>query len=121
MRLTQDHTAALQARRYARRWSSEHHLAEESVADLELVVDELVGNAVRHALPPYDLELSRRIDGTIRGEICDGSVAAPVPNPAPDYRGGFGLRIVDARTSRWGSATQLEGKQVWFEIASPTI
>ena len=108
MRLAQDHTAALQARRCARRWSHEHHLPE-------LVVDELVGNAVRHASPPYDFEISRA-NGTIRGEVHDGSTTTPTRRTHPDHRGGFGLNIVTSRTSRWGSAATPDGKQVWFEI-----
>ena len=115
MRLAQDHTAALQARRYARRWSNDHHLPELAVADIELVVDELVGNAVRHASPPYDFEISRA-NGTVRGEVHDGSTTTPTPNSHPDHRGGFGLTIVARCTSRWGSTATSHGKQIWFEI-----
>jgi len=115
MRLAQDHTAALQARRYVRRWSNDHHLPELAVADIELVVDELVGNAVRHASPPYDFEISRA-NGTVRGEVHDGSTTTPTRNAHPDHRGGFGLTIVASRTSRWGSAATPDGKLVWFEM-----
>ena len=115
MRLAQDHTAALQARRYARRWSHENHLPELAVADIELVVAELVGNAVRHASPPYDFEISR-VNGMVRGEVHDGATATPTPNTHPDHRGGFGLNIVTSLTTRWGSDPMPDGKQVWFEI-----
>jgi two-component sensor histidine kinase len=117
MRLAQN-TAALQARRYARRWSNEHVLAEAAVADIELVASELVSNAVRHALPPYDFELSR-VNGVVRGEVHDGSTTTPTMNDHPDHRGGFGLNIVTSRTSRWGTAVTPDGKQVWFEIDQP--
>lgn len=118
MRLAQDHTAALQARRYARRWSHDHHLPDSAVADIELVVDELVTNAVMHAAPPYVLEIFR-VNGTVRGEVRDGSTTTPTRNAHPDQRGGFGLTIVTSRTSRWGSAAMPDGKQVWFEIDHP--
>jgi anti-sigma regulatory factor (Ser/Thr protein kinase) len=112
MRLAQDLDAATQARRFARRWSAAHALPAPIVDDVELVVAELVTNAVRHGEPPIELELSEPTEGTIRGEICDGSRIAPVPNAAPDFRGGFGLRIVDARTSRWGTTARSDGKYV---------
>jgi two-component sensor histidine kinase len=118
MRLRQDHTAARQARRYARQWSSEQHLPEIAIADIELVVDELVNNAVIHAVPPYDFEIYR-VKGSIRGEVCDHSTVAPAPNSQPDHHGGFGLNIVAARTSRWGSAPIPDGKKIWFEIDQP--
>jgi two-component sensor histidine kinase len=88
---------------------------EPAVADIELVVDELVGNAVRHASPPYDFELSR-VNDTVRGEVHDTSTVVPSTNNTPDHRGGFGLNIVNNRTSRWGTAVTPDGKQVWFEI-----
>jgi len=116
MRLARDEHAAVEARRFARNWARGHAVPHPIVDDIELVVSELVTNALRHGEPPIDIELSKSTDGTIRGEICDGSTATPAPNPTPDYRGGFGLRIVDARTSRWGCTTQPNGKQVWFEI-----
>jgi anti-sigma regulatory factor (Ser/Thr protein kinase) len=115
MRLAQDYTAAWQARRYVRRWSNNHHLPQTAVADIELVVDELVNNAVTHGSPPYDLEIFH-VNGKVRGEVHDGSTTTPTTNTHPDYRGGFGLHIVTSRTSRWGTAITPDGKQVWFEI-----
>src|SRR5688572_4985409 len=85
MRLVQDHTAAAQARRYTRQWSSDHGLPERAVDDLELVVDELVTNAVRYASPPYDIDL-RCVNGVVRGEVHDGSLDQPSQNTKPDYR-----------------------------------
>jgi hypothetical protein len=35
---------------------------------------------------------------------------------SPDEYGGFGLRIVDASTNRWGYVAARDGKTVWFEI-----
>jgi anti-sigma regulatory factor (Ser/Thr protein kinase) len=115
MRLAQDSTAASEARQYARRWSDDHRLPESFVADLELVVDELVTNAVRYAAAPYDIEILGP-DGMVRGEIQDCSDARPVKNTHPDDRGGYGLHIVTSCTSRWGTQSTTDGKQVWFEI-----
>ena len=115
MRLAQDPTAATEARRYTRRWSGKHDLPEAVVSDLELVVDELVTNAVLHADGPIDIELSQHAD-VIRGQVSDASPVEPTLKSRPDERGGFGLRIVDSRVARWGSARHDDGKYVWFEL-----
>jgi anti-sigma regulatory factor (Ser/Thr protein kinase) len=117
VRLAADEQAAVEARRFARRWSEAQALSPRLVDDIELVVAELVSNAMRHASPPYDVELSE-VDGVIRGEVCDGSQVAPVANPRPDHHGGFGLGIVTACTSRWGTTSTISGKRVWFEISN---
>jgi anti-sigma regulatory factor (Ser/Thr protein kinase) len=115
VRLAADEHAAVQARRFARSWSAGHALSPRLVDDIELVVAELVSNALRHGTPPYEVELSES-DGVIRGEVCDGSRVAPALNPHPDHHGGFGLGIVAACTARWGTALGASGKLVWFEV-----
>ena len=52
----------------------------------------------------------------IRGSVSDASPVAPQLASQPDERGGFGLRIVDSRATRWGTVRQDDGKHVWFEI-----
>lgn len=118
MRLAPDEGAAVEARRFAREWSTQRGLSDPLVADLELVVTELVSNAVRHGEAPISLDLDLT-DSVVRGEVRDGSDEAPAPNPNPDHHGGFGLNIVSHCTSRWGSELLSAGeqrKQVWFEI-----
>ena len=115
VRLAPDGKAAVQARRFARSWSVRQSLSPRLVDDIELVVAELVSNAVRHGAPPYEVLLSES-DGTIRGEVRDGSHVGPTQNLHPDHEGGFGLGIVSACTSRWGTALKSTGKQVWFEV-----
>ena len=44
-----------------------------------------------------------------------GRWAARAPNPNPNEHGGFGLNIVSACTSRWGTGISDTGKNVWFE------
>jgi len=116
MRLASDQYAAIQARRFARQWAVQHAVAQPVIDDIVLVVSELVSNAVRHGQPPVDFDLWEPNVHTVRGEVRDGSTTAPQANSSPDDRGGFGLRIVDARTNCWGSTTHLDGKEVWFEI-----
>ena len=115
VRLAADEHASVQARRFARTWSTDQALSPRLVDDIELVVAELVSNAIRHASPPFEVELSES-DGVIHGEVHDGSQIAPTPNVHPDLHGGFGLGIVSACTSRWGTAVEPEGKRVWFEL-----
>ena len=118
MRLAAEPNAPQQARRYARQWAHDERLADPIVDDLVFVVSELVTNAVVHAEPPIDVELSRS-PGVIRGRVSDASPVAPRLASRPDEHGGFGLRIVDSRAKRWGSVREDDGKYVWFEITSP--
>src|SRR5438045_3226941 len=115
MRLEDGLTATSQARNYARRWSAHHDVADTVAADVELVVSELVANALRHAAPPYQLGI-RRTNGTIRGDVADKTTTPPRLNLHPDENGGYGLNIVTTLTSRWGSTPMDHGKHVWFEI-----
>jgi anti-sigma regulatory factor (Ser/Thr protein kinase) len=113
--LAADEHAAGQARRFARHWLTDQALSSRLIDDIELVVAELVSNAVRHGTPPYDVELYEAA-GVIRGEVRDRSSVLPIFNPTPDHRGGFGLGIVAACTARWGAVADADGKEVWFEI-----
>jgi anti-sigma regulatory factor (Ser/Thr protein kinase) len=118
LRLAHDLTAIPQARRLVRRWSTELCVDAALIDDVELIVSELVTNAVIHAVAPYDIDLYRS-EGVIRGEVRDASSTAPCRNTSPDHRGGFGLHIVTARSTRWGCITTPDGKEVWFEIDQP--
>jgi len=85
--------------------------------DAELILSELVANAVQHGAGEIALALWLA-EGRIRGEVAD---AGPGPPPRPlrpgkDAVGGRGLVIVDALSDRWGAAESTS--HVWFEIAS---
>src|SRR5687768_15109024 len=116
MRLAQDRSAPSRARRYARRWSLEQEIPDRVIADVELVVAELVSNALVHANPPYEIDL-RREGRFIHGEVSDGSYSLPRLDSGPGHCG-FGLRIVNSRTCRWGATPRRDGKRVWFDIES---
>ena len=115
MRLADGLSATRQARQYARLFGAQYELGGTTTADLELVVDELVTNAVRHAAPPFELHLYH-VDGAVRGHVSDGSSALPRLNTDPHQWGGFGLRIINDTTTRWGTTPLQTGKQIWFEI-----
>ncbi len=71
------------------------HLDLRTAQDLELMVAELVTNAVRHAPGPLTLTLS--CDGSIEVAVTDTSPAAPTARE-PDLAGGggFGWHLITA-------------------------
>jgi anti-sigma regulatory factor (Ser/Thr protein kinase) len=82
-----------------------------------LLVSEIVTNAVRHAgLGEGDrIVLAARLTPEYaRIEVRDSG-----PGFDPEVRhgaAGFGLRMLDMLSSRWGVDTDERGTRVWFEI-----
>jgi hypothetical protein len=90
-------------------------------ADAELVVSELVTNALVHApgTDSYRLTLVERPRG-VRLELADGSSITPVIRELQDDRpGGRGLRIVQAIAVAWGHDEDGGGKRVWVDLELP--
>ena len=80
--------------------------------DIDLVISELVTNAVVHAQPPIELVvLVGR--GALRIEVCDGLAMSPVIPTSERLELGCGLTIVDNLTDRWGWLVRPPGKCVW--------
>ncbi|MFE3168868.1 SpoIIE family protein phosphatase [Streptomyces sp. NPDC059224] len=105
----------------ARRHAS-HVLAEWDVEDAsfvtELVVSELVTNAIRYGGAPIQLRLIR--DASLICEVSDGSGTAPHLRRARDFdEGGRGLLLVAHLTDRWGARQTPAGKIIWAEQALP--
>lgn len=78
-------------------------LVGERADDAALVVSELVGNAIRHAHPPVELQLSMssthlRIEVTASHHPGDPT---PVERAVLDATGGAGLRLVRASADAW--------------------
>ncbi|WP_031525296.1 ATP-binding protein [Streptomyces sp. NRRL F-5123] len=84
---------------------------------VELLVSELVGNAVRHTgARSFGIRLRRR-RGWIRVEVRDPSRALPCLLPVRDLDiSGRGLFLVDHLSDRWGVDLQPRGKTTWFEL-----
>ncbi|MFI0721821.1 ATP-binding protein [Streptomyces sp. NPDC021224] len=84
---------------------------------VELLVSELVGNAVRHTgARSFGLRLRRR-RGWIRVEVRDPSRALPCLLPVRETDvSGRGLFLVDHLSDRWGVDLQPRGKTTWFEL-----
>ncbi|MFJ3951043.1 SpoIIE family protein phosphatase [Streptomyces libani] len=84
----------------------------------ELVVSELVTNAVRHASGPLHLRLLR--DRTLLTEVSDTGHTSPhLRHSASDDEGGRGLFIVAQLVQRWGTRYTPYGKTIWTEQAFP--
>ena len=104
-----------EARRHAR-YVLEPHADADVVERLELVVSELVTNAVRHGPGELiTLRLMSAPDGTITGEVADqGDGVVAIREHDATAAGGMGLPIVDALTSAWG--VYPGSTHVWFRF-----
>ncbi|WP_405966853.1 SpoIIE family protein phosphatase [Streptomyces sp. NBC_00015] len=111
--LPADPAAVAEARKTASRRLAEWGLAELSFTT-ELVVSELVTNAIRYATGPIRLRLIR--ERTLVCEVFDGSTTAPhLRHPRATDEGGRGLLLVSQVTQRWGTRFLPEGKIIWAE------
>jgi serine phosphatase RsbU (regulator of sigma subunit)/anti-sigma regulatory factor (Ser/Thr protein kinase) len=81
----------------------------------ELVISELVTNAIRHAAPPIQLRLIH--DRHLICEVSDASNTAPHLRRAHTYdEGGRGLLLVAQLTRGWGTRHADSGKTIWAEL-----
>ncbi|KUL47673.1 histidine kinase [Streptomyces sp. NRRL F-4489] len=97
-------------------------LTEWGLADLvfttELVLSELVTNAIRYGTPPVRVRLLR--DRTLVCEVADGSNTSPhLRYAATTDEGGRGLFLVAQLTERWGTRYTPQGKVIWAEQPLP--
>ncbi|MFK4149931.1 SpoIIE family protein phosphatase [Streptomyces sp. NPDC004065] len=83
---------------------------------LELVLSELVTNAIRYGSAPIHVRLIR--DRTLICEVADGSSTSPhLRYAATTEEGGRGLFLVAQMTERWGTRYTPQGKVIWAELA----
>ncbi|WP_405875781.1 SpoIIE family protein phosphatase [Streptomyces sp. NBC_00005] len=109
-------TAGL-ARRLTRRTLDQWGL-DALVESTELLVSEVVANAVRFASRPITLRLV--CTDVLRCEVGDDSPVVPRMRHAQlSDEGGRGLFLVDQFAQRWGATRVSTGKVVWFELALP--
>lgn len=97
-----------------RRWGF-----EPLVETVELLVSELVTNAVRHA---HGDRLALRLvrSDVLQCEVEDAEHTLPnLLSAGPDDEFGRGLAVVSALSKEWGAARTGEGKSVWFELPLP--
>ncbi|RDG39204.1 SpoIIE family protein phosphatase [Streptomyces corynorhini] len=91
---------------------------EDAVFTTELVVSELVTNAIRYAEAPIQLRLIH--DGSLICEVSDGSNTAPhLRRARVSDEGGRGLLLVAQLTQSWGTRQGAAGKTIWAEQTLP--
>ncbi|MFD7638721.1 SpoIIE family protein phosphatase, partial [Streptomyces sp. NPDC059873] len=91
---------------------------EPLVDTVELLVSELVTNAMRYGEGEIRLRLLR--DRTLVCEVWDAGLVQPRRRRARDTdEGGRGLQLVGLLSAAWGSRRTPRGKTVWFELALP--
>jgi len=101
--------ARAQAREVLARWG----LCEQ-IETVELLVSELVTNAIRHGAGPVTLRLLRT--GRLLCEVYDTDRELPVlVSSGPDEEHGRGMQLVSRMADRWGTSRTAGGKVVWFE------
>ncbi|MFJ9907417.1 SpoIIE family protein phosphatase [Streptomyces sp. NPDC101152] len=84
----------------------------------ELVVSELVTNAIRYGEPPIRLRLIR--DTALICEVSDSSNTAPHLRRARAFdEGGRGLLLVAQLTQGWGTRHTTDGKTIWCAQSLP--
>jgi anti-sigma regulatory factor (Ser/Thr protein kinase) len=95
------------------------------VDEAEIVVSELVSNAVRHARPLPDgmLRVHWKVKaGVVEVEVTDGG-GDSTPRPAPRTvwaPSGRGLRIVRSLAHEWGVTEDRNGSTVWASLGGPS-
>jgi anti-sigma regulatory factor (Ser/Thr protein kinase) len=93
----------------------------ERLHDLQLLVSEVVTNAVRHGGARQGEHVDFRIalkKDQVRLEVRDpgpGFRDVTPELPAADHGGGYGLYFVDLFSEDWG-ISGVEGTCVWFEV-----
>ncbi|MFB7669492.1 SpoIIE family protein phosphatase [Kitasatospora sp. NPDC056138] len=90
----------------------------ELADDVELLVSELVTNAIRISWD--DVQLQLILADKLLVEVSDGSHNLPSLEPAESMEEmGRGLHLVSKVAHRWGAARKAVGKVVWFETVLP--
>ncbi len=94
----------------------EWEVTSEALDDCQLLVSELVTNAVLHAHSNARVTIDR-YKSTIRVAVCDASATRPrVRDYGPEAVTGRGLLLVERLARRWGVELDGAGKCVWFEL-----
>ncbi|NYI03307.1 ATP-binding protein [Allostreptomyces psammosilenae] len=129
--------AAVPRARHALLHSLPDGTSEEVAASLELLVSELVTNAVRHVGEGRVFAVSLlRGEGRLRLAVVDSDDSVPEQEladlrmreartaqaPDPDHlaESGRGLLLVGAVADSWGSYQTPTGKVVWCDVSTPT-
>ena len=118
VQLDVDSTAAAEAR--AAVGALDGRADADVLADVRLLLSEVVTNAVRHSGAPAGAKIGLAVSvcrGRVRAEVTDsGRGFEPAPRERPQLEaGGWGLHLVDRLADRWG-VDRGNPVRVWFEI-----
>ena len=115
-------TAVPDARRALARYLKRHRVAKNARDDAQLVLSEVLSNAIRYA-PPLAagaVRVSWWVDKTgIHLEVTDGrgeTEPQRITDAHPESIGGRGLAIVDILTSDWGVRTSEDSRTVYAVV-----
>ncbi|MFF7768761.1 SpoIIE family protein phosphatase [Streptomyces massasporeus] len=87
---------------------------------MELILSELITNAIRYGAGPIHVRLIR--DRTLICEVADSSSTSPhLRYAATTDEGGRGLFLVSQMAERWGTRYTPQGKVIWAEQALPEV
>ncbi|MFF1713951.1 ATP-binding protein [Streptomyces sp. NPDC058268] len=95
---------------------------EDYTDTAQLVISELVTNAVRHSPGPcIRVIVQHPLPGHLLLAVVDKSRTLPfMQNPHTDELSGRGLLLVDALADNWGITRLPWGKRVWAHIHAKT-
>jgi anti-sigma regulatory factor (Ser/Thr protein kinase) len=94
-------------------------LPTSTLEDLELLVSEVVTNAVRHGRADRTQTIELRLveePGLLRVEVSDEGPGFDRHKPKPRGDGGWGLLFVDRLADRWDVEHDADRTTVWFEM-----
>lgn len=92
-------------------------------AEVTLLVDELISNALRYAGGKVEVVVRIGRD-SLWAEVGDASPVLPAlrqPPPTSQQDGGRGLWLVNELSTAWGTSRVGTGKVVWFESRAGEI
>ncbi|MFD8813604.1 SpoIIE family protein phosphatase [Streptomyces sp. NPDC059627] len=93
---------------------------EDMAVTAELVVSELITNAIRYGQPPVGLRLIRH--DVLVYEVTDSSSTQPrLRRARTTDEGGRGLFLVAQLTTRWGCRYGQNGKTIWAEQSMESV
>jgi serine phosphatase RsbU (regulator of sigma subunit)/PAS domain-containing protein/anti-sigma regulatory factor (Ser/Thr protein kinase) len=91
---------------------------DDAAYTAELVISELITNAIRYATGPIRVQLIR--DRNLICEVSDASNTSPhLRYAATTDEGGRGLFLVAQFAERWGTRYTSNGKVIWAELTLP--
>jgi anti-sigma regulatory factor (Ser/Thr protein kinase) len=115
-------TAVAAARRAFAGYLKRHRVAENARNDAQLVLSEVLSNAIRYA-PPLaagEVRVAWWVDKTgIHLEVTDGrgdTEPKRITDAHPESIGGRGLAIVDVLSSDWGVRTAEDSRTVYAVV-----